>query len=333
MREIVNVALQLMNKEAENLPELPPILAMFGDSVSSRHKLPSFQKARFATTLDGLEYITSKDTGLNCTKGVDKELYQSRKELIVVQPPDHLGQERVVVNSGIIWPFNYNHHFGSQLFEDVRRFDITWESKKNVGVWRGAPNGIGFIPKEQRYPFTNFCEHLPRCRLVNIHRNSPLLDVGFTGNRNSTEEYDIPDDFYKDPIYRKDHFQYKAIIIIEGNDVATGLKWALYSRSVVLMPTPRRMSYAMEEWLEPWIHYIPITIHKDEEGRTLGNGTVSDVEEKMQWVLDNDEDARKIAERATLFMHDLLFDPDHSEKENMKLKEMIMERYFNFFAS
>jgi hypothetical protein len=49
--------------------------------------------------------------------------------------------------------------------------------------------------------------------------------------------------------------------------------------------------------------------------------------------LDHDEEARKIAERATLFMHDLLFDPDHSQEENIKLKEMILERYFEFFVS
>jgi hypothetical protein len=47
--------------------------------------------------------------------------------------------------------------------------------------------------------------------------------------------------------------EYKGIIMIEGNDVASGLKWALLSQSVVLMPPPKHTSWAMEELLEPWI--------------------------------------------------------------------------------
>jgi hypothetical protein len=41
--------------------------------------------------------------------------------------------------------------------------------------------------------------------------------------------------------------------MIAGNDVASGLKWALFSQSVVLMPPPNHTSWAMEELLEPWV--------------------------------------------------------------------------------
>jgi hypothetical protein len=47
--------------------------------------------------------------------------------------------------------------------------------------------------------------------------------------------------------------QYKVIIMLEGNDVASGLKWALLSQSVVLMPPPQHTSWAMEELLQPWV--------------------------------------------------------------------------------
>jgi len=333
MRQFVNLV--LTTNEAVDLQQFPPILAMLGDSYTSSLNFPLFQKARLATAQRDLEYVTSEDTGLNCSKSVGVD--SSRKRL-VIHPDHHIDQS--LHKSGIIWPFNYDYHFGLNLFEDVRRYDIPWERKKDAAIWRGAPTGIGSLREEQRHPFTSFCEYLPRCRLVNKYRNSTLLDVGFTDDGNSfKEKYDIPDDFFKPAISQKDLFKYKAIIIMEGNDVATGLKWALYSRSVVLMPTPRRTSYAMEEWLEPWVHYVPITIHGDEEEdmdgvANGGNGTsvLSDVEEKMQWVLDHDEEARKIAERATLFVHDLLFDAEHSVEENMKLKGMILERYFEFFA-
>lgn len=74
--------------------------------------------------------------------------------------------------------------------------------------------------------------------------------------------------------------QYKGLILLEGNDVAPGLKWRLLSHSVVLMPPPTFTSWAMEELLQPWAHYEPL------------NANACDAEAKMQWVLDHDEEAR-----------------------------------------
>jgi len=58
---------------------------------------------------------------------------------------------------------------------------------------------------------------------------------------------------------------------------------------------------------------------------------LSDVEEKMNWVIDNDQKARHIAERATLFIHDLLFHED-AEKDNLDIQKEILRRYLTFFA-
>ena len=74
------------------------------------------------------------------------------------------------------------------------------------------------------------------------------------------------------------------------------------------------LSSAMEELLEPWKHYIPMN----------ENGT--NAEEMVQWVIDNDQKAKQISQRATLFMHDLLYHPD-SEREEREVKEEIIWRY------
>jgi hypothetical protein len=116
-----------------------------------------------------------------------------------------------------------------------------------------------------------------------------------------------------------EQLRYKAVIILEGNDVATGLKWALLSRSVVLMPPPTVTSWAMEELLKPWVHYIPL----DPVG--------SNAEERVQWIVDNDDKARKIAERATLFMYDLMFHPE-ADSDDMEVKSEIMRRYNEYFV-
>jgi len=74
----------------------------------------------------------------------------------------------------------------------------------------------------------------------------------------------------------KEMLQYKAIIALEGNDVSSGLKWQLISRAVVIMPPPNYSSFAMEEMLEPWVHFVPI------------RSDLADVEEAVHWVTRHD---------------------------------------------
>ena len=51
------------------------------------------------------------------------------------------------------------------------------------------------------------------------------------------------------------------MISVEGNDVATNLKWALLSRSVVLMPHPQIETFFGEGLLQPYQHYIPLNVN------------------------------------------------------------------------
>jgi hypothetical protein len=107
--------------------------------------------------------------------------------------------------------------------------------------------------------------------------------------------------------------------MLEGNDVASGLKWALLSQSVVLMSKPQHTSWAMEELLEPWVHYIPL------------NDRATDVEEKMQWIIQHDAQAQRIAQRGSLWMEDLLYHPDAAQDERLVKEEMI-RRYRAHFV-
>jgi hypothetical protein len=112
--------------------------------------------------------------------------------------------------------------------------------------------------------------------------------------------------------------QYKVVISLEGNDVSSGLKWNLLSNSVVMMPPPTATSWLMEELLEPWVHYIPLKY----DG--------SDAEDMIRWVIENDLKARRIAERGTLYMYDLLYHPDAKRDDELVRKEML-RRYRAFW--
>lgn len=108
--------------------------------------------------------------------------------------------------------------------------------------------------------------------------------------------------------------QYKMLIVLEGNDVASGLKWALLSNSVVMMPPPTATSWVMEELLQPWVHYVPLYTN------------LTNVEEQVQWVLDHEKEAQQISHRGSLWMKDLMFHPQAAQDEAAVYKE-ILERY------
>ena len=104
----------------------------------------------------------------------------------------------------------------------------------------------------------------------------------------------------------------------EGNDVSSGLKWALLSNSVPLTGPPTATSWAMEALLVPWIHYVPV---KED---------LSDVEEKVAWIVEHDEEAQYIAKRGSLWIQDLLFHKD-SEKDNEAINREVLRRYASHF--
>jgi hypothetical protein len=64
---------------------------------------------------------------------------------------------------------------------------------------------------------------------------------------------------------------FRYLVSVEGNDVATNLKWALASNSVVLMPPPRVETFFGEGLLRPYVHYIPLRLD------------TSDLEDKVRY--------------------------------------------------
>ena len=100
--------------------------------------------------------------------------------------------------------------------------------------------------------------------------------------------------------------EHKVLIILEGNDVASGLGWTLRSNSVVMMPPPTWSSWLLEELLVPWVHYVPL------------DPSLNDIDEKMQWILDHDTEAERIAINASLWVKDLAEHP-YSERDNEEI--------------
>ena len=222
------------------------------------------------------------------------------------------------------------------MLPDIPGEDIPWSEKKNMAIFRGAATGspVGEYrekwtsEQKQQLPALDKCLYLrPRCRLIYNHVNSTLVDAKYTfkPHRPSTTN-PMVNEIQKtgvrlegDRITREEYLKYKAIIMLEGNDVSSGLKWALYSNSVVMTQKSTCTSWAMEEALEPWVHYVPL------------NDDLSDVEEKMQWIIDNDEEAQRIAHQGSLWIKDLVFHPD-AETDNELIFDEMARRYIVHFV-
>lgn len=86
------------------------------------------------------------------------------------------------------------------------------------------------------------------------------------------------DDFQKTI---REHLDYKFIMAIEGNDVASNLKWVMSSNSLAVMPRPTCETWFMEGTLIPDYHYIEV---KDD---------FSDLEEKLNYYIAHPEKRKK----------------------------------------
>jgi Glycosyl transferase family 90 len=265
-----------------------PVLLQYGDadSYSKYARLPHIMKYRKSIDARTLTSVTEQ----SCWEGV-----------------------REHAPAGIIWLLDAYYHYGK--LGEVPRQDVPWDHKLPRAVFRGALTGKygGIIDDTDR------CLYMPRCRLVYTHNNSSLVNAKLTSTFGRVPDTLNGVALLGDKFSLRDHLQYKAIIILEGNDVGSGLKWALYSNSVVMMPPPTLTSFAMEELLQPWVHYIPIS------------PDVSDVKEKVQWMVDNDEQAQYIARRGQLWIWDLMMHED-ALKENLAANYEIMKRYGQHFV-
>ena len=194
----------------------------------------------------------------------------------------------------ILFKLNIDRHWKS-IYE-VKKNDIDYVYKKNKIIWRGSTTGIYTYKSSRKILVENYFKY-----------DENIIDVGFN---------EILDDTYlkykKNTLSLKELLQHKFILSIEGNDVASGLKWQLYSNSVVFMCKPKVCSWLMEDRLEPYIHYIPL---KD---------NYSDIIEQYYWALQNTQICLEITKNANKYIEQFL----DIENEKKIMSEILL-RYFD----
>lgn len=187
-----------------------------------------------------------------------------------------------------VLPVNVGRHF--QWVQYALRDRRAYDSKLPVAVWRGVSTSECWSSRSEA------AAQRPACARRNLAirwtwANSTKVDVGLSNvvqvsNHSAVELRTL----LKEPMKVKKMLRYKYLISVEGNDVATNLKWALASTSVVFMPRPTRESFILESRLEPWVHYVPLDYN------------MHDLEAKVDYCENNNAHCRQISQTATEYM-------------------------------
>lgn len=109
--------------------------------------------------------------------------------------------------------------------------------------------------------------------------SNQVINLGDT-DRNGLEQWRAP------RMTIPQQLQYKWILAIEGNDVASNLKWIMSSQSVAVMPRPEYETWFMEGRLKPDVHYLEVA------------PDIYDLPDRLQWLDAHPDTAQRIIRAA-----------------------------------
>lgn len=168
-----------------------------------------------------------------------------------------------------------------------RRDPVPFDKKKPIAVWRGAC----YQPLRKR-----FVDSVQGRDFIDAQDSRPGV-MGESGNKGFL------------PV--KDQMAYRYIISLEGNDVATNLKWIMRSNSLCLMPKPKYETWFMEGSLNPGQHYVEI------------KNDFSDIEEKIEYFERNPSEAKSIINAANRYTKKF-----YRHDRELALQLLVALRYF-----
>ncbi|KAA6319955.1 hypothetical protein EZS27_030210 [termite gut metagenome] len=120
-----------------------------------------------------------------------------------------------------------------------------------------------------------------RIRFWEMYFNHPLCNLGQINTIHTAHP-----EWITKPMSINEHLKYKFILCIEGNDVATNLKWVMSSNSLAVMPQPHYETWFMEGRLIPNYHYVEI------------KADYSDLEDRLTYYMHHVDEAMQIIENA-----------------------------------
>jgi len=269
---------------------------------------------------DALNYFSSSNQRLLFSFG--DWLTLEAKHLALNPKYPIIAKSRHRNSSLILGLLNERRHYDE--VKDVRQFS-KWSEKKDAVVFRGDSTGrrvetfVNFFSSSASSSFDPTLSNFGFGSSFTFSSHLKLFDFGFAKLVQGHDTAENRKLFLKDRLSLKQLTKYKFLLVIPGNDVSTGLKWMLYSNSVVMMPIPRKVSWAMEEYLVPYVHYIPI------------QDDLSDLQTQLQWAMQHDEECQQISRYATQFIIDL-YVSEEAQRTTRRLQKEIGKRYHELYG-
>lgn len=223
------------------------------------------------------------------------------------------------------WARYFGHHLKiDYVFGDVDRYLDRPSITKSRPIGAGNENSVllnldwarhfvfvkDSIPLEQKIPklIGRAAVHQPhRIDFYQKYFGNPMTDLGQINKTGGNPDWIRP------KIKLTEHLKYLFILSLQGNDVATNLKWIMSSNSVPVMPTPTLETWFMEGKLEGGRHFIEIS------------PDYSDLEEKIIFYTENTKLCREISQENHQFILQFM----NKEVEAM-CSLLVLERYFSF---
>ncbi|KAH7106860.1 hypothetical protein BKA62DRAFT_740679 [Auriculariales sp. MPI-PUGE-AT-0066] len=227
----------------------------------------------------------------------------------------------------------------TMVVNDVDVHETPWEKKSDLIFWRGATTGggsnpPGFVGQYQRHRFIRMIsDHSDANRTVVIEHpkgsdkwqhvkvpvanmNDDFTDAGFV-KAVGCQQYPggcaamQKDMRFADPVPLGYHWHHKYLVDFDGMGYSARLFAFLASDSAVIKSTIYTEFFS--EWIQPWLHYIPLTmsykeiynIHAYFSGPTksmLAAANITEAEnnppaeQRTQQAIDRDNELRKIAQ-------------------------------------
>lgn len=142
-----------------------------------------------------------------------------------------------------------------------------------------------------------------RLKFMEMYFGNPRFDIGAIDN--------IRPEWKCEKISIYDHLKYKYVLALEGNDVASNLKWVMSSNSLAVMPRPTYETWFMEGTLRPNYHYVEV------------KADLSDLEEKMDYYTAHPDEAEAIIRHAHEYV-----DQFRDKRREEIISLMVLDKYF-----
>lgn len=145
-----------------------------------------------------------------------------------------------------------------------------------------------------------------RVRFMEKFFSHPMCDLG-----DVSKSQKIPAEWKTGKMTIREHLDYKFIMALEGNDVASNLKWVMSSNSLAVMPRPTCETWYMEGKLIPNYHYVEI------------KPDYSDFEERINYYIAHPDEAQKIIDNA----HEWVAQFRNKKREKL-ISLLVLDKYF-----